>query len=104
MCSYDVIKTPLTGSVKRESGWTGISSANMYYACPYYSTLDECLTIDFLVKNEQGQRVALELDAKSAAALAHAILDTLEHELHEHGNDHGIELGRADRAHVHEHA
>jgi hypothetical protein len=87
MCSYDVIRTPLTGSVKRESGWTGIKSANMYYACPYHSALDECLTIDLLVKNEPGQRVAIELDADSARALALAILETLDHEL-EHGQGH----------------
>src|SRR6478735_9217 len=96
MCSYDVTKTRLTGSVKRESGWTGIRSANMYYACPYHSALDECLTIDFLIKDDPRQRVALELDAESARALAHAILNTLEHELHEHSGH--------DNAHAHEHA
>ena len=98
MCSYDVTKTTLTGSVKRESGWTGISSANMYFACPYHSALDECLTIDFLIKNDPGQRVALELDAESAKALAHAILETLDHELEEHGHGHN------HQEHAHEHA
>ena len=84
MCSYDTTKVALEGSVKRESGWTGISGANIYYACPYYSKLEDTLNIDLVIKDDPKQRVALELSAEAAIALAHAILGTLEKELHDH--------------------
>ena len=50
MCSYDTTMMPLDGSAKRQSGWTGIGSANIYYACPWHSALDEALNIDLIVK------------------------------------------------------
>ncbi len=83
MCSYDTTTIDLRGSAKRESGWTGIGGANLYYACPYHSALDHALSIDFTVKDHPRQRIAIELSAASAKALAHAILDVLAHEAHE---------------------
>ena len=84
MCSYDTTKIALLGSAKRESGWTKLGGANLYYACPYYSVLDHALTIDFIVKDKPHERVAIELSAGSATMLARAILETLEKEAHEH--------------------
>ncbi len=86
MCSYDTTKIELLGSAKRESGWTGISGANLYYACPYYSSLDHAMSIDFTVKDRPRERIAVELSAESAEALARAILDVLAKEVHEHGH------------------
>jgi hypothetical protein len=84
MCSYETTQMTLLGSAKRESGWTGIASANIYYACPYHSALDHALNIDFIVRGKPSERVALELSVESARALAHSILATLERESHEH--------------------
>ena len=97
MCSYDTTQIALEGSAKRESGWTGISGANIYYACPYYSKLEDTLNIDFVVKDTR-ERVALELSAESAIALAHAILGTLEKEMHDH-DEIGQAIGRAPELH-----
>ena len=97
MCSYDTTQIALEGSAKRESGWTGISGANIYYACPYYSKLEDTLNIDFVIKDNPQQRVALELSAESAIALAHAILGTLEKEMHDH-DEIGQAVGQARAA------
>ena len=86
MCSYDTTQIALLGSAKRESGWTGISSANIYHACPYHSALDDAVNIDFIVKGNNRERIALELSVESALALAHSILATLEREGHAHGH------------------
>ena len=82
MCSYDTTQIELLGSAKRESGWTGIASANIYHACPYHSALDDALNIDFIVKGNDRERIALELSVESALALAHSILATLEPDGH----------------------
>ena len=84
MCSYETTQTPLVGSAKRESGWTGIGSANIYYACPYHSALEDAVNIDFIVRDRPRERIALELSPESALALARAILATLAREVHEH--------------------
>jgi hypothetical protein len=86
MCSYDTTQIALLGSAKRESGWTGIASANIYHACPYHSALDDALNIDIIVKGKDHERIALELSVESALALAHSILATLEHEGHAHSH------------------
>ncbi len=86
MCSYDTTKIELVGSAKRESGWTGIEGANLYYACPFHSALDHAMSIDFTVKDRPRERIALELSAESAKALAHAILAVLDKEVAEYGH------------------
>ena len=78
MCSYDTTQTVLSGSAKRESGWTGISSASIYCACPFHSVLDESINIDLFIKNKPEERVALELSVESARAFAYAILETIQ--------------------------
>jgi len=86
MCSYDTTQMKLEGSAKRQSGWTGIESANIYYACPYHSALEEALNIDLIVKDSPRERIAIELSVESATAFAHAILATIEKEKREHGH------------------
>ena len=95
MCSYIVNKAALTGSsAKGAKGWMRVDTANVYFDHPYFSPLDHVLGIDFInAADGAGERVALELSAKSARELAHLILATLETGEAEHAGD-----GSADQA------
>jgi hypothetical protein len=84
MCSYNTTQTALSGSAKRESGWIGLTNASIYCACPFHSLLEETINIDLFIKNKPEERVALELSIESAKAFAHAILETIERDGHDH--------------------
>ena len=75
MCSYIVEKTALVGSAKGRKGWMRIDTANVYFDHPYHAPLEHSLNIDFAGPAEATRRVAVELSAGSARALAEAILD-----------------------------
>ncbi len=69
----------VSGSGKNAGGaWFGVSDAMVYFDHPVHAPVEHSLNIDFLNPSMgPGARVALELDARSARALAEAILTML---------------------------
>lgn len=85
MCSYILEKIRLFGSAKGGETWRRVDTAHVYFDHPFDAPLDHALSIDFL--NEAAgarERVAVELSAESARALAHAILAAVERGEKEH--------------------
>jgi hypothetical protein len=80
MCTYVTENVAVSGSGKGPEGWFRLTQANVYFDHPFHAPLDHSLNIDFAdpTAAEPGRRVAVELSAESARALAHAILSTLE--------------------------
>ncbi len=79
MCTYETTTLAVRGSGKGTGGWFPVSDATVYFDHPVNARADHTLNID--LRNPArgaGSRVAVELDAVSARALAQAILDTLE--------------------------
>ncbi len=86
MCSYITEKVALFGSAKGGENWRRIDTAHVYFDHPYDAPLDHALGVDLL--NEASgarERIAIELSAQSARALAHAILAALDRGDREHG-------------------
>jgi Family of unknown function (DUF6295) len=79
MCTYITEHVDVAGSGKGPSGWFPVTDASVYYDHPVSAPFEHALTIDML-NPAQGPsaRVALELNADSARALANAILKTLD--------------------------
>ena len=93
MCSYILEKIRLFGSAKGGDAWRRVDTAHVYFDHPFDAPLDHALSIDFL--NEAAgarERVAVELSAESARALAHAILAAVERGEKEHGENERGEL------------
>lgn len=79
MCTYLTEKIHIRGSGKGAQGWFPVSDATVYFDHPQHAPLDHSLNIDFLNPSRgPSARVAVELSAESARALAEAILSTLE--------------------------
>ncbi|HEX3424649.1 MAG TPA: DUF6295 family protein [Acidimicrobiales bacterium] len=78
MCTYVTENVALSGSAKGVDGWFRVSRATVYFDHPVHAPLDHSLNIDFADVTAPTRRVAVELGADSARALAHAILATLE--------------------------
>ncbi len=79
MCTYQTTTLTVTGSGKGASGWFAVSDATVYFDHPVHARDDHTLNIDFLNPSRGADaRVAVELDAASARALAEAILGTLD--------------------------
>jgi hypothetical protein len=79
MCTYETTTLAVRGSGKGAGGWFPVSDATVYFDHPVHARSDHTLNID--VRNPArgaAARVAVELDAASARALAEAILTTLE--------------------------
>ena len=78
MCTYLTEKVDVEGSGKGTAGWFGLTEASVYFDHPQHARAEHTLNIDFL-NPEQGPsaRVAVELTAESARALAAAIEATL---------------------------
>ena len=81
MCTYLTEKIELSGSGKgaAAAGWMTLTDATVYFDHPQHSPAEHTLNIDFL--NPAGgpsARIAVELTAESARALARAIETTLE--------------------------
>jgi hypothetical protein len=79
MCTYLTEKIGVSGSGKGAAGWMTLTDATVYFDHPQHSPAEHTLNIDFL--NPAGgpsARIAVELTAESARALAKAIETTLE--------------------------
>jgi Family of unknown function (DUF6295) len=78
MCTYQTEKLDVEGSGKGTAGWFALSQANVYVDHPQHAPAEHTLNIDFL-NPQQGPaaRVAVELTAQSARALAAAIESAL---------------------------
>ncbi len=79
MCTYLTEQFAVSGSGKNAGGaWFAVSDAIVYFDHPVHAPVEHSLNIDFLNPSMgPGARVAVELDARSARALAEAILATL---------------------------
>jgi hypothetical protein len=78
MCTYLTEKIQITGSGKGAAGWFRLSDASVYFDHPVHAMAEHTLNIDFLNPGDgPGARVAVELTAESARALAKAIEETL---------------------------
>jgi hypothetical protein len=78
MCTYLTEKLDVEGSGKGAAGWFKLSQATVYLDHPQHAPAEHTLNIDFL-NPQQGPaaRVAVELTAQSARALAAAIESAL---------------------------
>jgi Family of unknown function (DUF6295) len=78
MCTYLTENVEVDGSGKGAAGWFALSEATVYFDHPQHSPAEHTLNIDFR-NPAQGPsaRVAVELTAESARALAAAIEATL---------------------------
>ena len=78
MCTYLTEKLDVEGSGKGAAGWFALSQATVYVDHPQHAPAEHTLNIDFL-NPQQGPaaRVAVELTAQSARALAAAIESAL---------------------------
>jgi hypothetical protein len=78
MCTYNTEKIDITGSGKGATGWFAVTDATVYFDHPVHAMADHTLNIDFLNPAKgPSARVAVELTAESARALAAAIEATL---------------------------
>ena len=78
MCTMIVTQVNIEGSGKGANGWFKLREANVSYDHPFEAPLEHALNIDFV--NEAlgpGARVAVELSAEAARALAAAIGNVL---------------------------
>jgi hypothetical protein len=74
MCTYNTEKVDITGSGKGTSGWFSLTDATVYFDHPVHAMAEHTLNIDFLNPAKgPAARVAVELTAESARALAAAI-------------------------------
>jgi Family of unknown function (DUF6295) len=74
MCTYNTEKVEIVGSGKGTSGWFSLTDATVYFDHPVHAMAEHTLNIDFLNPAKgPAARVAVELTAESARALAAAI-------------------------------
>lgn len=86
MCTHDTVHADLAGSAKGPNGdWFGVTDATVYYDHPVHAFAVHTLNIDFVAPAKgPTARVAVELTAESARALAaaiHAALDAVPAEI-----------------------
>jgi hypothetical protein len=74
MCTYNTEQIHVNGSGKGAQGWFSLTDATVYFDHPVHAMAEHTLNIDFR-NPAQGPaaRVAVELTAESARALAAAI-------------------------------
>jgi hypothetical protein len=78
VCTYITEKLGVDGSGKGAAGWFPLTEASVYFDHPQHARAEHTLNIDFLNPGQgPSARVAVELTAASARALAHAIEATL---------------------------
>lgn len=78
MCTYLTESIEATGSGKGASGWFSLSEVSVYLDHPAHAQAEHTLNIDFLNPGKgPSARVAVELTAETALALARAIESTL---------------------------
>jgi hypothetical protein len=74
MCTYNTEKIEIAGSGKGAEGWFKLSDATVYFDHPVHAMAEHTLNIDFINPAKgPSARVAVELTAESARALAAAI-------------------------------
>jgi hypothetical protein len=79
VCTYETEVLSLRGSGKGRAGWVALTSASVYFDHPVHLPAGHALVIDFLNPDRGPEsRIAVELDAPSARALAHSILSILD--------------------------
>lgn len=79
MCTYQTERLAVEGSGKGAGGWFRLTDATVYLDHPVHAPADHTLNVDFLrLQGNAVERVAVELDPKSARALANSILSTLD--------------------------
>lgn len=80
MCSYATVQIPLTGSAKGPNGsWFGVTDAAVYFDHPVHAMAEHTLNIDVTAASGgPSARVAMELTADAARALAAAITAALD--------------------------
>ena len=78
MCTYLTENVDVEGSGKGTAGWFALSQATVYFDHPQHAQAEHTLNIDFLNPDHgPAARVAVELTAASARALAAAIESAL---------------------------
>jgi hypothetical protein len=78
MCTYLTENVDVEGSGKGTAGWFALSQATVYFDHPQHAQAEHTLNIDFLNPQDgPAARVAVELTAASARALAAAIESAL---------------------------
>ncbi|HET6908979.1 MAG TPA: DUF6295 family protein [Mycobacteriales bacterium] len=79
MCTYITDTFEVSGSAKGPDGWIRVTDASVYFDHPQHAFADHTLNID-LRRPADGPaaRVAIELTAESARALATSILAILD--------------------------
>ncbi len=78
MCTYQTLTLQVTGSAKGLPDWFAVTDATVYVDHPVHHPAGHAVLIDLLAPERgPGARVALELDAASARALADSILASL---------------------------
>ena len=79
VCTYLTEKVEISGSGKGPAGWFRLTDASVYFDHPVHAQAEHTLNIDFLDPGAgPSARVAVELTAESARALARAIQATLD--------------------------
>jgi hypothetical protein len=79
MCTYLTEKIRITGSGKGSQGWFALTDATVYFDHPAHAMAEHTLNIDFAnPARGPAARVAVELTAQSARALAAAIQAALD--------------------------
>ena len=79
MCTYETTTLAIRGSGKGVTGWFRATDAMVSFDHPSHAPDEHTLNIDLLNPGlGPDRRVAMELDAPSARALAEAILATLD--------------------------
>ena len=79
MCTYRTTTLEVEGSGKGAAGWFPVTDASVYFDHPVHAPADHTLNVDLRNPSRgPAARVAVELDPRSARALALAILDLLD--------------------------
>jgi Family of unknown function (DUF6295) len=79
MCTYRTERVEVAGSGKGPDGWFPLRLACVHFDHPQHTPAEHTLNIDFLNPGQgPSARVAVELDAESARALAGAILAAVD--------------------------
>jgi Family of unknown function (DUF6295) len=79
MCTYRTERVEVAGSGKGPDGWFPLRLACVYFDHPQHAPAEHTLNIDFLNPGQgPSARVAVELGAESARALAGAILAAVD--------------------------
>jgi Family of unknown function (DUF6295) len=78
MCTYQTTTLTVSGSAKGVPEWLSLTDASVYVDHPVHHPAGHAVLVDLRAPARgPSARIALELDAASALALAQALLDAL---------------------------